>query len=63
VYKIFGAMPTDPMHSVLKGVMAWALSLIFECMMASQMYRLDELAQNFHKGHQQSAHKSFPSQT
>jgi hypothetical protein len=54
VYKIFGSVPTDPMHSVRKGVMARAMSLIFECMTASQKYRLDELAQNFHKGHRQS---------
>jgi hypothetical protein len=60
VYKIFGAVPTDPMHSVCKGVMAQAMSLIFECMTASQKYRLDELAQNFHKGHRQSARKNFP---
>jgi hypothetical protein len=60
VYKIFGAVPTDPMHSVCKGVMAQAMSLIFECMTASQKYRLDELAQNFHKCHHQFAHKNFP---
>jgi hypothetical protein len=35
-YKIFGAVPTDPMHSVRKGVMARAMSLIFACMMPSQ---------------------------
>ena len=60
VYKIFGSVPTDPMHSVRKGVMARAMSLIFECMTASQKYRLDELAQSFHKGHRQSARKNFP---
>src|SRR5512136_662390 len=36
------------------------MSLIFECMMASQMYRLNELAQTFHKCHRQSACKNFP---
>ena len=57
VYKIFGAVPTDPMHSVHKGVMAWAMSLIFECMMASQKYRLDEIEKNCHH---KSACKNFP---
>jgi hypothetical protein len=60
VYKIFGSVPTDPMHSVRKGVMARAMSLIFECMTASQKYRLDELAQTFHRCHRQSARKMFP---
>ena len=60
VYKIFGAVPTDPMHSVRKGIMARAMSLIFDCMTASQKNKLDELAQDFHKCHRQSARKSFP---
>jgi hypothetical protein len=61
VYNIFGSMPTaDLMHSVRKGVMARAMSLIFECMMVSQKYRLDEVAQNFRKGHEQSTRKNFP---
>jgi hypothetical protein len=60
VYKIFGAVPTDPMHSVRKGVMARAMSLIFDCMTASQKHRLDLLAQNFHKSHRQSARKHYP---
>jgi hypothetical protein len=60
VYKIFGAVPTDPMHSVRKGIMARAMSLIFDCMTASQKNKLDELAQNFHKCHRQSARKAFP---
>ena len=51
VYKIFGAVPTDPMHSVQKGIMARAMSLIFDCMTASQKNKLDELAQDFHKCH------------
>ena len=34
VYKIFGSVPTDPMHSVRKGIMARAMSLIFDCMTA-----------------------------
>ena len=46
VYKIFGSVPTDPMHSVRKGVMAQAMSLIFDCMTASQKNKLAELAQN-----------------
>jgi hypothetical protein len=36
------------------------MSLLFECMTASQKYRLDELAQYFHKCHRQSARKNFP---
>jgi hypothetical protein len=48
VYKIFGVIPTDPMHSVREGIMARAMSLIFDCMTPSQKYRLDELAQKFH---------------
>jgi hypothetical protein len=60
VYKIFGSLPTDTMHSVRKGIMARSMSLIFDCMTASQKYRLDELAQKFHKDHRQSARKNFP---
>jgi hypothetical protein len=29
-YKIFGAMSTDPMHLVYKGIVVQAMSLIFE---------------------------------
>jgi hypothetical protein len=36
VYKIFGALPTDPMHSAHKGIMARAMSLVFDCMTPSQ---------------------------
>ena len=60
LYKIFGSLPTDPMHSVRKGIMARAMSLIFDCMMPAQKYKLDELAQTFHKTHRQSARKEFP---
>jgi hypothetical protein len=31
IYKIFCSLPTDPMHSVRKGIMAQAMSLIFVC--------------------------------
>jgi hypothetical protein len=60
IYKIFGSLPTDPMHSVRKGIMARAMSLIFDCMMPAQKYKLDELAQMFHKTHCQSACKNYP---
>jgi hypothetical protein len=60
LYKIFGSLPTDPMHSVRKGVMARAMSLIFDCMTNAQKCELDELAQRFHKTHRQSARKAFP---
>ena len=60
LYKIFGSLPTDPMHSVRKGIMARAMSLIFDCMMPAQKYKLDQLAQTFHKSHRQSARKEFP---
>jgi hypothetical protein len=60
VYKIFGSVPTDPMHSVRKGIMARAMSLIFDCMTPLQKSRLDQLAQKFHKSHRQSARKTFP---
>lgn len=60
MYKIFGSLPTDPMHSVCKGIMAHAMSLIFDCMMPAQKYKLDELAQTFHKTHRQSARKKYP---
>ena len=60
MYKIFGAVPTDPMHSVRKGIMARAMSLIFDCMTPSEKNKLDELAQEFHKHHRQTARKSFP---
>jgi hypothetical protein len=60
VYKIFGSLPTDPMHSVHKGIMSRAMSLISDCMSPSQKYRLDQLVQTFHKMHHQSACKGFP---
>jgi hypothetical protein len=60
VYKIFGSVPTDPMHSVRKGVMTQAMSLIFECMTPMQKHKLDELAQKFHRSHRQTARKNFP---
>jgi hypothetical protein len=60
VYKIFGSVPTDPMHSVRKGIMARSMSLIFDCMTPLQKSRLDQLAQKFHKSHRQSARKTYP---
>ena len=36
------------------------MSLIFDCMTPAQKYKLDQLAQTFHKMHHQSAHKGFP---
>ena len=48
------------MHSVCKGIMARAMSLIFDCMMPAQKYKLDQLAQTFHKTHHQLARKEFP---
>jgi hypothetical protein len=60
VYKIFGSLPTDPMHLVHKGIMSRAMSLIFDCMSPAQKYKLDQLAQTFHKTHCQSACKGFP---
>jgi hypothetical protein len=60
LYKIFGSLPTDPMHSVRKGIMARAMSLIFDCMSPTQKFKLDQLAQTFHKTHRQSARKDFP---
>jgi hypothetical protein len=58
VYKIFGAVPTDPMYFVCKGVIA--MSFIFDCTIPSPNFRLDELAQSFHRCHHQSAWKDFP---
>ena len=49
VYKIFGSLPTDPMHSVRKGIMSKAMSLIFDCMSPAQKHKLDQLTQTFHK--------------
>ena len=64
VYKIFGSLPTDPMHSVCKGKISRAMSLIFDCMTPAQKYKLDQLVQTFHKMHHkmycQSARKGFP---
>jgi hypothetical protein len=59
-YKIFGSYSNDPMHSVCKGIMSRAMSLIFDCMTPAQKYRWDQLAQAFHKTHRQSARKDFP---
>ena len=36
------------------------MSLIFDCMTPAQKYKLDQLAQTFHKTHRQSARKEFP---
>ena len=35
------------------------MSLIFDCMSLAQKYKLDQLAQTFHKTHRQSARKGF----
>ena len=59
-YKIFGSVPTDPMHAVDNSVMEKVLQLIFECMTDGQKNRLDELAQHFHRTHRQSTRKDFP---
>jgi hypothetical protein len=40
--------------------MAYAMQLIFDCMTATQKFKLDELAQTFHKVHHQSSCKFFP---
>jgi hypothetical protein len=60
MYKIFGSLPTDLMHSVWKGIMSQAMALIFDCMTPAQKHKLDQLAQTFHKTHCQSARKDFP---
>jgi hypothetical protein len=60
VYKIYGALPTDTMHALRQRTMAYAMQLIFDCMTAKQKYKLDELAQTFHKLHRQSSRKLFP---
>jgi hypothetical protein len=60
VNKIFGSLPTDAMHSVRKGIMSQAMSLIFDCMSPAQKHKLDQLTQTFHKTHRQSAQKRFP---
>ena len=39
--------------------MSYAMQLIFDCMTAKQKYKLDELAQSFHKL-RQSSRKFFP---
>ena len=59
-YKIFGSLPTDPMHAVEKSLMEKALQIIFDCLTPTQKYNLDVLAQNFHKSHHQSSHRYFP---
>ena len=59
-YKIFGSVPTDPLHAVDGSVMEKVLQLIFKCMTDSQKNQLDELAQYFHRMHRQSSRKSFP---
>jgi len=60
VYKIYGALPTDTMHALRQRTMSYAMQLIFDCMTAKQKYKLDELAQTFHKLHRQSSRKFFP---
>ena len=59
-YKIFGSLPTDPMHAVDGSVMEKVLQLIFQCMTDSQKNHLDELAQHFHTMHRQSTRRNFP---
>lgn len=40
-HKIFGSIPTDPMHSVRKSLIAPSLDLVVQCMTESQKNRLD----------------------
>jgi hypothetical protein len=62
-YKIFGSVPTDPMHSLRKGIMERSMNLIFDCMTDKQKIHLDELAKRFDRNHRQTARKSFPQTT
>jgi hypothetical protein len=59
-YKIYGALPTDTMHALRQRTMAYAMQFIFDCMTAKQKYKLDELAQSFHRRHRQTSRKLFP---
>jgi hypothetical protein len=59
-YKIFGSVPTDPMHSLCKGIMECSMNWIFDCMTDKQKIYLDELAKRFDHNHHQTACKSFP---
>lgn len=58
--KIYGAVPTDPMHSLRKGAMKRAMQVIFDCLSKGEKKKLDQMAQKFHRTHRQSARKLFP---
>jgi hypothetical protein len=51
IHKIFGAVPTDTMHSVRKGFMSCATSIIFDCMTKKEKTAFDDLTLQFHKSH------------
>jgi hypothetical protein len=43
-YKIFGAVPTDPMHSVHKSLMGHSMEILFKCMTEAEKNKVDLLA-------------------
>ena len=60
MYKIYGALPTDPMHSVRKGLIQRTAEQINECMTEKQQNDLDLMAKTFHMTHRQTARRDFP---
>ena len=62
-YKIFGSVPTDPLHAVDGSVMEKVLQWMFHCLTDSQKNQLDELRQYFHTMHHQSTRRNFPKLT
>jgi hypothetical protein len=54
-YKIFGSVPTDPLHSLRKGIIERSQTILFQCMTAKQRNQFDLLAKTFHKTHRQTA--------
>jgi len=59
-HKIFGSIPTDPMHSVRKSLIARSLDLVVQCMTDSEKNRLDMQARRFHESHRQTARRFYP---
>jgi hypothetical protein len=60
MHKIFGALPTDPMHSVRKSLIGHSMEILFKCMTDSEKNKLDLLAKRFHASHRQTAQRHFP---
>ena len=58
---IFGATPIGTMHAFRKGVIEKVTKLVLDSFPASKKAAFDDLAIAFHKSHQQTHQKEYPS--